>query len=70
MALVHGPLVHAMDWPLGYQRSKDINMDELLADLNRLIESESAGTPVLEELYEAARQVREHLTAGMGAPAC
>jgi hypothetical protein len=40
------------------QLSKDIPVDELLNDLNKLIDTERAGHRVLDDLYESARHVK------------
>lgn len=57
-----------MQWSLEccHQLSKDIPVDELLSDLNKLIATERAGHPVLNDLYESARHVKAEEAVRLG----
>jgi Flp pilus assembly protein TadB len=48
------------------QRSKGVNLDDLLKDLARVIESDQNGSMKLEELFEAAQSVKAEEAVRLG----
>jgi hypothetical protein len=48
------------------QRSKDINVDDLLKDLARVIQSDAMGFSKLEDLFEGAQSVKAEEAVRLG----